>query len=462
MYTCLRRAAANIIAIAALTGCSDFLSAERAINDPNLPAVASRDQLFVGAQASVMGQQEGGIPMIACQWMQQCAGVNGRFVQQQDSYSINAGTFDLNFSEIYSAGGLVSLRKVQAIVEEEGDQVYLGIAQVLEALLIGTAADVWGDIPYSEALTDNPETPFDEQMAIYTAIQALLDEAIGNLAPSATGAGPGPADLFFGTSSVATQKAQWRAVAQTLKARFHMHTAERLGGAAYTAARTAALAGISSAANDFRTTHSGATSERNLWVQFQNTSFGPDLVAGKRLVDLMLAQNDPRIDEYFQENENDGYGGFDVTTGLTPGAEVSPLLGTGRSDPDFRQPIVTWEENQLILAEANYQLAGGGATGIVAAQPFLDAVRGAHGKPSMPATLQAIIEEKYISMFQTIEPWNDWKRTCLPQLTPALGRSTIPGRVYYGQTEEQTNENTPRSEDQNLFTVRNDNDPNGC
>jgi starch-binding outer membrane protein, SusD/RagB family len=457
MHTYLRRAAASVAALAALTGCSDFLSAERATKDPNLPAVASRDQLFVGAQANITAQQEGPIPMIACQWMQQCAGVNGRFVQQQDSYSINAGTFDLPFSEVYSAGGLISLRAVQAIAEEEGDQVYLGIAQVLEALLIGTAADVWGDIPYSQALTDNPEgTPFDQQMQIYTDLQALLSEAITNI--GGAGAGPGPADLFFGSSSLATQKAQWIGVARTLQARFHLHTAEVLGAPAYTAARTAALGGISSAANDFRTTHSAATSERNMWVQFQNTSFGPDLVAGKRLVDLMLAQNDPRIDEYFAENELGGYGGFDVTTGTTPGNQVSPLLGPVRAAPDFRQPIATWEENQLILAEASLALGDP-----VAAQTALNAVRAAHGKPVVPATLQSIIEEKYISMFQTIEPWNDWKRTCFPRLTPALGRPAIPGRLYYGQTEEQTNRaNTPPSSEQNLFTVRNDNDPAGC
>jgi hypothetical protein len=455
MHTYLRRTAASLGMLAALSGCSDFLSADRATNEPNLPTVASRDQLFVGAQANIMAQQEGPIPMIACQWMQQCAGVNGRFVQQQDNYSVNAGTFDLPFSEVYSAGGLVSLRAVQQIAEDEGDQVYVGIAQVLEALLIGTAADVWGDLPYSQALTDAENTPFDEQMQIYAALQTLLDEAITNIAGA--GPGPGPADLFFGSSSLATQKAQWTQVARTLKARFHLHTAEVQGNAAYTAARTAALLGISSPANDLRTTHSAATSERNMWVQFQNTSFGPDLVAGKRLVDLMLAQNDPRIDEYFAENELGGYGGFDVTTGTTPGEQVSPLLGEVRAASDFRQPIVTWEETQLIVAEASLALSDA-----VTAQTALNAVRAAHGKPVIPATLQSIIEEKYISMFQTIEVWNDWKRTCFPRLIPASGASAIPGRIYYGQTEEQTNSSTPRSSEQNLFTVRNDNDPNAC
>jgi hypothetical protein len=401
--------------------------------------------------------------MIVCQWMQQCSGINGRFVQQQDNYlGVNAGTFDLPFQEVYSAGGLLSLRSIQASASADGDKVYEGIAQVLEALLIGTTADIWGNIPYSEAVADNPTPAFDDQMAVYTAVQALLDQAITNI--DGAGSGPGAVDLFFGNSPLATQKTQWKEVARTLKARFHLHTAERLGNAAYTAARTAAQLGISTPDNDFRTLHTGTTSERNMWVQFQNTSgFGLDLVAGKRLVDLMLAQNDSRLSEYFGRNEQGSYGGMDVTTqGGTPGPQISPLAGSERHRDNFRQPIVTWEENQLILAEATYQIAGGGAAGIIAAQPFLDAVKAAHAKASVPATLQAIMEEKYISLFQNLEVWNDWKRTCLPALTPAFGRPGIPRRLFYGQTEEQTNPNTPSSADQNLFTLPNPNDPSAC
>jgi hypothetical protein len=290
-------------------------------------------------------------------------------------------------------------------------------------------------------------------MTIYASLQTLLDEAIANLA----GAGAGPpdgVDLFHNGNAAAWSQAAW-----TLKARYHLHTAEVLGAPAYTAARAAAQNGISSAANDLRTTHTGVTSERNLWRQFQETSgFGQDLVAGKRLVDLMIADGDPRLPEYFAENENGGYGGFDVTTKETESEEISQLSGSGRDVDTFRQPIVTWEENQLILAETNFRIGG-----IAAAQPFLNAVRLARGKAIKPATLQAIMEEKYIALFQNIEVWNDWKRTCLPTLTPALGENAIPGRLYYGQTEEQTNpENTPPSDEQDLATVRNRNDPAGC
>lgn len=459
------------LALIAVAGCSDFLNSEKATKDPNLPTAATRDQLFIGVQANIFAQQEGPLAMIVCRWMQQCSGVNGRFVQQEDNYgSVNAANswLDPAFREPYSAGGLIAIRSVQASANAEGDRVYEGIAQVLEALLIGTTADVWGSIPYTEAAGEDPTPAFDEQMAVYASLQTLLDQAIANIG----GAGSGPSladDLFFGTradgsaNTDANRKAQWIEVARTLKARYHMHTAERLGAPAYTAARTAALQGISSDANTLRTTHTSATSERNMWRQFQVTSgFGLDLVAGKRLVDLMVADNDPRLPEYFGRNAQGGFGGNDVTTGTTPGEVISSIAGSGRDVDNFRQPIVTWEENQLILAEASYQLAGGGAAGGVAAQPYLDAVRAAHGKASKPATLQAIMEEKYISMFQTIEVWSDWRRTCFPQLTPALGRTAVPGRLPYGQTELQTNADNIPLDDENLFTVRNPNDPNGC
>jgi len=45
---------------------------------------------------------------------------------------------------------------------------------------------------------------------------------------------------------------------------------------------------------------------------------------------------------------------------------------------------------------------------------------------------------------------------------PARSKAAIPGRLFYGQTEAQTNPNTPSSDQQNLFTVRNANDPAAC
>jgi hypothetical protein len=179
-------------------------------------------------------------------------------------------------------------------------------------------------------------------------------------------------------------------------------------------------------------------------------------VAGARLVDLMKAQGDPRLPEYFGKNKSGGYGGV-LARGTTPPNDISPIAGGTRiDDPVFRQPFLTWEENQLIKAEASFVL-----TGAAAAQPFLDAVRAAHGKAPTPATLQSIMEEKYINLYQNVETWNDFKRTCYPRLVPTNSSfAVIPGRVPYWDTEKQTNKNVPAEAP--LQTARNENDPNPC
>jgi hypothetical protein len=119
---------------------------------------------------------------------------------------------------------------------------------------------------------------------------------------------------------------------------------------------------------------------------------------------------------------------------------------------------MTYEENLLIIAEAQLQLGNP-----VAALTALNTVRGLHGKSlKTTVTLNDIMTEKYILLYQNPEVWNDYKRTCLPVLHPAKDKTVIPGRIYYGETEEQTNPHTPPSSAQTLSTVRNPNDPNAC
>ena len=55
-------------------------------------------------------------------------------------------------------------------------------------------------------------------------------------------------------------------------------------------------------------------------------------------------------------------------------------------------------------------------------------------------TLNEIMTEKYIALFQNIKVWNDWKRTCLPAPTPAQGTTgRIPARLLHAQSERNTN-----------------------
>jgi hypothetical protein len=79
------------------------------------------------------------------------------------------------------------------------------------------------------------------------------------------------------------------------------------------------------------------------------------------------------------------------------------------------------------------------------------------------ALLEQIINQKYIALFLNMEVWNDYKRTCLPAIQPVAGKR-VPARLFYGQTERQTNSlerggHIPPPDQQ---PARNDNDPNPC
>jgi hypothetical protein len=175
------------------------------------------------------------------------------------------------------------------------------------------------------------------------------------------------------------------------------------------------------------------------------------------MVGIMKAQNDPRLPDYFGKNTTGGYGGYDVATQKTVG-EPSPISGSNRNTPTFPQPIITYDENQLILAEADFK-----AGNVPVAAIELNNVRARYGKSAIAVpTLDNIMTEKYIALFQNVESWNDYKRTCLPALTPALGKSVVPGRLPYGSTELQTNPNAKPDPGPTLITGRNANDPKAC
>jgi hypothetical protein len=440
---------AGVALISGLAGCGKFLDASKAIADPNAPTVASINQLFIGIQANIFGQQEGPAAMLICTWVQQCAGTAGRFVEQQGAYILTNDDFDITFSSIYTAGGLLSIKDAETRADAVADKKYKGTIEVLEAMTMLFAADNWGAVPYREATTVT-EPSFDPQLQIYDDLLKLLDQAIADI--NASGSGPGDFDLIYQGNST-----KWIQAAHTLKARIYLHLAEARGVSQYASARSEALLGINTPANDFKAAHSAATSERNMWFQFQQTSFGQDLVAGAKLVTIMQAQNDPRLPEYFGKNSTGGFGGYDVATKGTVGGDPSPIVGAGRNTATFAQPIITNDENLLIIAETAFR-AGDNA----AAATALNTVRARYGKAAIAApTLTDIMTEKYIALFQNMESWNDIKRTCIPSLKPALGRTVVPGRMPYGTTELQTNTKA-LTDPPTLITGRNANDPAAC
>ncbi len=493
-------------------GCSNYLSAPDVTNDPTKVTVLTKPgPLYIAIQEAGPPQREGQLARFAAEYTQQLAG-NSRQQIGYDTYNAKPTDVDPYFTAIYGVnntlnggGGLLDIHKMQQLGHKVNDSLYIGIGKVFEALYMGLAADMFGDIPYREAADSTNLAPhFDPQLQIYADLQTQLDSAITIFLPATgpTNAG-GSADgseLIYGGRSAAQLRAVYTAVAHSLKARLYLHTAET-DPTAYAKALAEVPLGISDPADDFLWFHDATPNGQNIWWQFgaARGDIAPAAaflaVAGR----LAGTTDSARIKFYFAEATGGGYFGFrpggttnvPVTGTIDPGngnaggnyAVLGPFIDGLTAPGDFRQPEITYAETQFIGAEAAFN-----AGGIGAAQPFLDNARknrhyGSSGGAAitfgdapnpLAATLQNIIEEKYVTLFLNPEVWNDYKRTCFPSLAPAPSSTTpgtaprstpIPGRLPYGLAEINANPNTPATSSTGVTistTSQNPNDPTAC
>ncbi len=431
------RSALGAVALGAgLVGCVDFTGPGIDLN-PNVPSVATAGQLFPAVQAFQQSLINGDNTRFVNIWTQQVMGINRQFssIARYSLYDENTYFWD----SYYVGGGLTDLRRIQVASAAGNDKIFLGIAQAYEAMIMDVVADMFGNIPYKASgvmQVNNPAIPtprLERQDSVYLDLQILLDSAIVNLA-SGTGVGPGNKDLVY-----AGNTAQWIKAAHTLKARIALHSRN------YTLAASEAALGISAKVDDYTSYQSAGTGEENNWFQFRRNR-GTDIGAGDTLVVLMQTRADPRLTQYFELN------GAGVVKGAKPGDEddgTFSWLSATRGAPEFRQPLITYNETKLIQAEA-LSLNGSDAAALTALQAYKTA-NGITFNFAAPATGAAlrneIMVEKYIAMFQHMEAWADYKRTCTPNLranpTAVAPQTKIPLRFIYPASERQTNPNVP-------------------
>ena len=131
--------------------------------------------------------------------------------------------FGVTWSSVYNV-----LADTDALIERaeaENSPHYAGIARVIQAYNLGLATDLWGAIPYEQALQgrEGEITPaYDDQQAVYSDIQSLLDTALQDLNAESSTFAPGNDDFVHGGD---LQK--WRRTAWALKARYRNHLTKK-------------------------------------------------------------------------------------------------------------------------------------------------------------------------------------------------------------------------------------------
>lgn len=382
--------------------------------------------------------------------------------QQYESYLITAS--DQN--NLWSTLNATILNDAENIIEgakSTNSPHFSGVAKILKAYIYQLAVDTWGSIPFSDTqkLAANVKPKYDSDEAIYTGIIKLLDEGIAEVSATTSNASPGTNSAIFpGTFS--TTRNNWIKFANTLKYRIYLHYSEK--DAAFAKRNIDALIAssapvIASNAESFQMNFLSSAGAQNPIDQFQTARVG-QLVANKRIVDMMNSKSDPRRSSYFTAVSGAFVGSF---SGAAPGVFSSfntylrgALSGTTYSGA---APIrmLTFAEYNFIRAEAalRFNSAGSAQTffqaGIRAsmedagvADADITAYIAANGTlTGTPAQqLEQIINEKYVASFGVVmEPWTDWRRTGYPTIAVPSNAVVpfVPRSLFYPQSEIDVN-----------------------
>ncbi len=401
--------------------------------DPNNFTSAPGNLIVGQAELVVVAISSGNSSRYGGMWTDQFTGTDRQYIVT-DSYLTVAGDYDDQWDDLY-ANGAAQARIAKASGAEAGDALLEGVATTMEAILIGEAAALWGDIPYRTAFdyATEPNPTYDPQAQVFGDVQALLSQALALVGTDATVA------AVYGAPVFAANGANWSEVIHSLKARYFLITKE------YALAHGEALQGISSADGDLLSSHADANGARSLYYQFTIQQRNEYLRAdGSNLVKLMTGERARAIATPGDAVRFDNY--------FIPGLEGLDLNATadGYFAVDAGFPIISYVETKLIEAECAAQLG----LNAEALAPFNE-VR-AHladiWDADFPAStssgadlLYEITEEKYISLPGSLQIFHDVRRNnnLLGVPIDGVGTTVIPQRFLYPQVEIGANQNFP-------------------
>jgi len=210
-------------------------------------------------------------------------------------------------------GILADIRAMIPFAQEAGLTKHIGIAQFIEAYLMVSMVDFFGDVPYSEiakGAEGNFNPVLDSGASIYDACLALIDEAIANFKSDATN----PAVDFYYNNKYD----KWEKAANTLKLKIYVQ--RRLVDPGAAASFNAIINSgnyIQDTADDlvwkWPATSASQPDTRHPRYGISYRAQGANEYMSNWLMSLMDETDDPRIRYYFYRQ-----------TSAVPGAEIAP------------------------------------------------------------------------------------------------------------------------------------------
>lgn len=351
--------------------------------------------------------------------------------------------------------------KTKAYAANSGSNAnQIAVARIYKAYIFSLITDLYGDIPYTTALTGNTSAAYDKQEDIYKNIIKELTEAVAQFDGGLAVKG----DILLNGSAV-----KWKKFANSLR----MNLSLRLSKV-YPASSDYAATEFKKALND-PAGYIDNNADNVAYIYLTDDKFRSpwqalfdgraDYAPSQTFVDTLKSYNDPRISVFFTRDGSGGYTGLPyglkrddllVWEGAHPDWSLMGSAVTQRTSPGY---IITAAQVKFARAEAA-QLGWTTETaltlyndGIMASWQqwgVYDAVKYAayivNPKTSfVSGPIRMIATQRWISLYpnQYFEAWSEWRRTGFPKLIPAINAvnqsKQIPRRYQYPANEPTLN-----------------------
>ncbi len=474
------RSAILLLPLAFGLGCSNYLS--ESINvTPNNPTAVPPSVLLPTVEIGAAFSNANELNRFASTIMQQTAGA-ANSPATYDVYQTNGSDFGNQWRFELYGGSLVNAQKIIDIATASNSPAYTGIAKIMKAYVFSIATDVWGDVPYSQALLGEtyPQPRLDKQEDIYKGnsslgIQSIFDlvrEGLADLEKTSV-TRPTTDDVVYRGDLT-----KWRRAGNTLLLKLANTISVKEPALAKQVIDQVIASGnyIQSNADDLSVSFGASVGSRDPRYEYTNiSSFKDDLILSTRYLNLLQGLNDPRLPIFFTKPAtnyvtwDNGQAGTRPTPVTNWSRYNAYVVGSNGEGP---VRLLTNFQRAFILAESALVLGTAGnaqtlyAEGIRASMTLagvsssqIDAYIAANALTgSTEAQRQQIITQKYIAFTGNgIELWNDWRRTGYPTQQPAQNAAGIDGtrpvRAVYVTFENERNPNFPNPAPQSNVKV---------
>ncbi len=433
--------------------------------DKKLPAAVPGDAVFTSGQKNLVDQMSTPnvnlniFRLISQYWTETT------YTDEANYDLVNRTIPDFTFRGYYR-DALKDLDEAAKLIEAEetltnaqtiNKQNRLAIIELLNCYAYQNLVDIFGDVPYTEALDLEQVTPaYDNQWTIYQDLISRVNAAIGALDDS--GDSFGGQDLIYGGDVAA-----WIMFGQSLKLKLGITIADHDNGAAKAAVEAAVSGVFASNADNALLYYGGAPPNSNPVHDELVLTGRKDFVGANTMVDLMNSLEDPRRAAYYTQVDTSSESGVVklAYVGGVYGAS-SPYALHSKVHPDITEPtfpgiMMTYDEVLFYIAEA----AERGYTvpmtaeeaynaAITASFEFwgVDDVASYLAKPEVAyATAtgtwkQKIANQAYLAFYtRGLEAWTEWRRLDYPvfAMPPNPFTDTIPKRYIYPINEQTLN-----------------------